>query len=112
VRVICVSLPVTTWQQGPAYRGPAAFTPIDVWDVRLNAGASTELQARAGHTLALVVLHGTLLVNGQEIARAGQLVHMDRAADSVHLEANSDVTLLWLSASRLTSPWSATARSS
>jgi hypothetical protein len=44
-----------------------------------------------------VVLHGTLLVNGQEIARAGQLVHMDRAADSVHLEANSDVTLLWLS---------------
>jgi redox-sensitive bicupin YhaK (pirin superfamily) len=51
-----------------------------------------------------VVLHGTLLVNGQEIARAGQLVHMDRAADSVHLEANSDVTLLWLSGEPIDEP--------
>ena len=91
--------------QGSASRGPAkTFTPIDVWDVRLNAGAATELQARAGRTLALVVLHGTLLVNGQEIARAGQLVHMDRAADSVHLEANSDVTLLWLSGEPIDEP--------
>lgn len=91
--------------KGPAYRGPAkTFTPINVWDVRLNAGAATELQARVGHTLALVVLHGTLLVNGQEIARAGQLVHMDRAADSVHLEANSDVTLLWLSGEPIDEP--------
>ncbi|GGH52284.1 hypothetical protein GCM10010975_06730 [Comamonas phosphati] len=86
-------------------KGPArTFTPINVWDVRLNAGASTELQAQAGHTLALVVLHGTLLVNGQEVARAGQLVHMDRAADTVHLEANNDATLLWLSGEPIDEP--------
>lgn len=85
--------------------GPArTFTPIDVWDVRLNAGASTELQAQPGHTLALVVLHGTLLVNGQEVVRAGQLVHLDRAADSVHLEANNEVTLLWLSGEPIDEP--------
>ncbi len=85
--------------------GPAkTFTPIQVWDVRLNAGASTELQAQPGHTLALVVLHGTLLVNGEEVARAGQLVHMDRTADSVHLEANNEVTLLWLSGEPIAEP--------
>ena len=79
-------------------KGPAhTFTPINVWDVRLNAGASTELTAQAGHTLALVVLHGSVLVNGETVARAGQLVHLDRAADTVHLEANSDASLLWLS---------------
>ena len=88
-----------------AAHGPArTFTPIQLWDVRLNAGASTELQAQPGHTLALVVLHGTLMVNGQEVARAGQLVHLDRAADSVHLEANNEVTLLWLSGAPIDEP--------
>lgn len=88
-----------------AGHGPAkTFTPINVWDVRLNAGASTELAAQPGHTLALVVLHGTVLVNGQEVVRAGQLVHMDRAADAVHLEANNEVTLLWLSGEPIDEP--------
>ena len=72
--------------------------------MRLNAGASTELQAQPGHTLALVVLHGTVMVNGQEVVRAGQLVHLDRAADSVHLEANNEVTLLWLSGEPIDEP--------
>ncbi|WP_197504883.1 pirin family protein [Comamonas aquatica] len=88
-----------------AAHGPArTFTPINVWDVRLTAGASTELQAQPGHTLALVVLHGTVMVNGQEVVRAGQLVHLDRAADSVHLEANNEVTLLWLSGEPIDEP--------
>lgn len=88
-----------------ASHGPArTFTPINVWDVRLNAGASTELHAQAGHTLALVVLHGTLLVNGHEVVRAGQLVHLDRAADTVNLQANNDVTLLWLAGEPIDQP--------
>jgi len=85
--------------------GPAkTFTPINVWDVRIKAGATTELQAPPGHTLALVVLQGTVLINGTEVARAGQLVHMDRAADTVHLEANNEVTLLWLSGEPIDEP--------
>ena len=85
--------------------GPTrTFTPINVWDVRLKAGASTELNAISGHTLALVVLHGTVLINGQEVARAGQLVHMDRAGQTVQLEANNEVTLLWLSGEPIEEP--------
>lgn len=86
-------------------RGPArTFTPINVWDVRIKAGASVELPAQPGHTLALVVLHGTVQINGEEIARSGQLVHMDRDGDSVHLEANGDVTLLWLAGEPIDEP--------
>lgn len=86
-------------------RGPArTFTPIDVWDLRLKASAAVELAARPGHTLALAVLHGTVLVNGQEIVRAGQLVHMERTGDTVHLEANNDVTLLWLAGEPIDEP--------
>ncbi|MBF5006540.1 pirin family protein [Diaphorobacter caeni] len=78
--------------------GPAkTHTPINVWDVRLAAGATAELPATPGHTLALVVLHGTLLINGEEVVREGQLVHVDREGDTLQLEANNDVTVLWLS---------------
>src|SRR3546814_12424578 len=73
-------------------RGPAqTFTPINVWDVRLKAASTATLTARPGHTLALIVLHGTVLVNGQDVAREGQLVHMERTGDTVPLEDNHDV---------------------
>ncbi len=51
------------------HRGPArTFTPIDVWDVRLNQGKTSRFTVTEGHTLALVVLHGTVKVNGTETA--------------------------------------------
>lgn len=78
--------------------GPArTHTPMDVWDVRLTPGSVSHFTAMEGHTLALVVLHGTILLNGSEVAREGQLVHFSRAGTKVDIEANNDVTLLWLS---------------
>ena len=47
---------------------------------------------------------GRVLINGEEVARAGQLVHMERDADTVHLEANNEVTLLWLSGEPIDEP--------
>ena len=72
-------------------RGPAStFTPMDVWDVRLAQRPRGPIQrAREGHTLALVVLHGAVRVNGAE-ASEGQLVHLDRAGSEVSIEAISD----------------------
>jgi redox-sensitive bicupin YhaK (pirin superfamily) len=85
--------------------GPArTFTPIDVWDIRLKASKQVTLPAHPGHTLALVVLHGTVHINEQEIVRSGQLVHLERAGDTVSLEANGDVTLLWLSGQPIDEP--------
>ena len=87
------------------HAGPArTFTPIDVWDMRLNAGATAELAATPGHTLALVVLRGTVLVNEHEVVREGQLLHFDRSGDQVRLEANSDATLLWLAGEPIDEP--------
>ncbi|MEJ8813451.1 pirin family protein [Variovorax ureilyticus] len=86
-------------------RGPAhTFTPIDVWDVRIAQGAATRLQATAGRTLAVVVLRGTVLIDGKEVAREGQLVHFDRSGGAVTIEANSDATLLWLAGEPIDEP--------
>ncbi|MCI0432729.1 MAG: pirin family protein, partial [Gemmatimonadetes bacterium] len=66
------------------HRGPArTFTPMDVWDVRLNQGHATQFSLPEGRTLALVVLRGTVLVNGSEIAREAQMVLLDRAGTEV-----------------------------
>jgi redox-sensitive bicupin YhaK (pirin superfamily) len=87
------------------HRGPArTFTPIDVWDLRLRAGHTTELMAPEGRTFALVVLHGTVLVNGQQLAREAQMVMLDRAGTDVSLEANSDATVLVLSGEPIEEP--------
>ena len=86
-------------------RGPAkTFTPIDVWDVRLRAGKSAEFRATEGHTLAVVVLHGTVLVNDAEIAREAQFVLLDRAGTEFTIEANNDATVLVLSGEPIDEP--------
>lgn len=79
------------------HRGPArTFTPMDVWDVRIDAGKKARFDAIEGHTLALVVLHGTVMVNADAVVREGQLVHLDRSGSEVEIEANSDAVVLWL----------------
>lgn len=86
-------------------RGPAkTFTPIDVWDLRLNQAQAVQLPVAAGRTLALIVLHGTVLVNGREIAREAQMVLLDRTGEDVSIEANNDATLLVLSGEPIDEP--------
>ncbi len=85
-------------------RGPAStFTPMNVWDVRLVNGGETKFAAHEGHTLALVVLHGTVRVNGTS-ASEGQLVHLERAGSEVRIEAQIDSTLVWLEGQPIAEP--------
>ncbi|MCC7252446.1 pirin family protein [Hyphomicrobium sp.] len=78
--------------------GPArTFTPINIWDLRLARDKTTTLTLPEGHTVALAVLGGTVLVNGEEVVRSGQLVAFERSGGAITLEANNDVTVLVLS---------------
>ena len=46
-------------------KGPAkTFTPVNVFDVRLEAGGRGELRLPAGQNAAIVLLRGDLAVNG------------------------------------------------
>jgi hypothetical protein len=86
-------------------RGPAqTFTPMDVWDIRLNAGGSTPLAVPEGRTLALVVLRGTVRVNGGETASDAQMVVFDRAGSEITIAADTDTTLLVLSGEPIDEP--------
>jgi hypothetical protein len=85
--------------------GPArTFTPMNVWDLRLNAGSKVELDVPEGWTLALVVLRGGIKVNGSESARESQLVLFDQAGSGASLEATGEAGVLLLSGQPLGEP--------
>ena len=87
------------------HRGPAhTFTPINVWDIRLNQGHDARFSVPEGHTLAIVVLRGTVQVNGTQIVRDAEMVMLDRAGSDVLLEANSDATVLLLGGEPIDEP--------
>ena len=86
-------------------RGPArTFTDIDVWDIRLNAGKSATFDVHQGRNTALVVLHGAVEVNGQEVVREGQLALFERDGSQIRIEANNDAVLLILSGEPIDEP--------
>jgi redox-sensitive bicupin YhaK (pirin superfamily) len=86
-------------------KGPArTFSAMEVWDVRLRQGRGTRFSFPEGRTAALVVLSGTLQINGEDIVREAQFAVMDPKAGEVLVEANNDVTLLVLCGEPLNEP--------
>jgi redox-sensitive bicupin YhaK (pirin superfamily) len=86
------------------HKGPAhTFTPIDVWDVRLSKGRAAKFDVPEGRTLAVIVLHGPVLVNDQ-VVREAQRVSLDRIGTELNIEANNDATVLVLSGEPINEP--------
>ena len=86
-------------------KGPAhTFTPIDVWDLRLNQGAQVTLPMPEGHAAAIVVLRGTVQVNGETVVRDAQMVLLDRAGDALTIDVNNDAVVLLLSGEPIDEP--------
>ncbi|MGO1768036.1 MAG: pirin family protein, partial [Advenella sp.] len=86
-------------------KGPArTFTPMHVWDMRLTQESMTELEVPEGWSTALVVLRGTVMINGDALAREGQLVVLDKSDRHLALEANSDAVVLLLSGQPIDEP--------
>ncbi|HDM8081122.1 TPA: pirin family protein [Yersinia enterocolitica] len=85
--------------------GPAnTFSQLNVWDIRLNQGKSAEFSLPDGWNTALIVLRGTVQVNGDAIARDAEMVLLDSAGSNVTIEANNDAVLLLLSGEPIDEP--------
>ncbi|GAA5786768.1 pirin family protein [Chitiniphilus shinanonensis] len=85
--------------------GPArTFSPMHVWDLQLRGGHLTDWRVPESWHSALVVLKGTVEVNGQAIAREAQLVVLDPADGEFTLEAAGDASVLLLSGEPIDEP--------
>jgi hypothetical protein len=87
-------------------QGPAkTFTPINVFDVRLNAGHEAVLNLPEGHNTALVLLKGNVgLGSLREMEGEARLALLSAAGETVTLEARQDSTLLVLSGEPIGEP--------
>ncbi len=84
--------------------GPArTFTPMNVWDIRMEKG-SNSFQLPAGWNTLLVVLEGTIQANGSVIAREAQVVALERAGETVQIEAAGAARVLLLAGEPIDEP--------
>lgn len=85
--------------------GPArTFSPMHVLDLRLKRGSFQKLDVPEGWNTALIVLHGTVQVNDNAIAREAQLVVLDKAGQHLSIEANNDAVVLLISGEPIDEP--------
>lgn len=90
---------------GTAVKGPAStFTPINIWDVRLARGKTAALDVPEGHTLSVLVLSGTVEIDGHQIAREAQTVILGRNGGGISIEANGEAKLLVLTGEPINEP--------
>ena len=86
-------------------KGPAkTFTPINMWDMRLNRDADMTLALPEGHTAMLVVLGGHVTVENEHAVGEAEMLMLGREGDAVHLRADGDATLLVLTGEPIDEP--------
>jgi len=80
------------------------YTAINLWDMRMKTGHKVDLQLTTGFTTILLVLQGTVLVNGAETIKSKELAIFEREGDLISLKAMSDTICLILNGEPIDEP--------
>lgn len=85
-------------------KGPAStFTPINLWDVRLDADAQVTLPLPQGHTTMIAVLSGHITIDGQGVG-AAEIARLSRDGEGASITADGDAMLLVLTGEPIDEP--------
>ena len=85
-------------------KGPATtFSPVHMYDVELRKGAGHEMVLPASYNTALLVMKGSITVNGEK-ADLNDFVLFKNEGEKIAVEAHEDTQLLVLSGEPIDEP--------
>lgn len=86
-------------------KGPAdTFTPMNVWDLRIQQEHFLSLPAPEGHNAILVVLHGKVTINQSRALCEAEHAVFDREGSGIHIESHADCMMLVLTGEPIDEP--------
>lgn len=85
-------------------KGPAfTYTPVNLFDIKMKKDGVVEFTVPATHNSAILVISGSVEVNGQNAAEHN-FVLFENDGDEINLKANEDAVLLFLSGEPINEP--------
>jgi quercetin 2,3-dioxygenase len=79
-------------------KGPAStYTPINLWDLRLLAGQTVELDIPENYTTMLLALRGSVEINNSATMNDVELAFFERKGKTILLSALKEATLMVMS---------------
>jgi redox-sensitive bicupin YhaK (pirin superfamily) len=86
-----------------AHGAASTYSPVNLWDIALNAGKSVELTVPEGHNAMLFVRHGKIAIEGAVIG-AADLVLLERDGTSIKLQAQEESSILLMGGEPIAEP--------
>lgn len=84
--------------------GPArTFTPVNLWDVRLDAGADVTLPLPDGHTSMIAVLSGHVTIDGKGVGEA-EIARLSTEGGGARVQADGEAMILVLTGEPIDEP--------
>ncbi len=84
--------------------GPAAtYSPVNLFDIRLNKDAALTAATPADHNTALLVINGSAIVNDEQVAKHSFILFKNDG-DEISIKANEESVLLLLSGEPIDEP--------
>ena len=86
-------------------KGPAmTYTPVNVWDLQLSTDKPVTLDVHKGYTKLLVVLRGTVTIEGGQTIGEAEVAMFDLEGEGIQINHAEEVTALVLSGMPLGEP--------
>ena len=82
----------------------STFTPLNLDNARLNKGGKADFSFPAGFNTALLVIEGSVLVNGKETVHTDHLVLFEKEGEAFTVEALENAVVLVLSGEPINEP--------